>query len=207
VEQTQNRLNKLEGLLSQIKDAETGQRGYILTGEERYLEPYKTATVSVEREIKHLRELTANYPNQHKQLDALESAIKNKLAELKGTIDLRKYQGLEAALQVVRTDLGKKLMDDIRSHVREMENQENELLKQQVAQAETSTRYTMLTVAIAIVLIFVILCGIYSLIYREITERQWTEEALKKERNFISAVIDTSSALVVVLDREGKIWS
>jgi PAS domain S-box-containing protein len=51
----------------------------------------------------------------------------------------------------------------------------------------------------------VILCGIYSLIYREITERQWTEEALKKERNFISAVIDTSSALVVVLDREGKI--
>ena len=98
-------------------------------------------------------------------------------------------------------------MDDIRSRVREMENQENELLKQHVAQAETSTRYTMLTVAIAIVLIFVILCGIYSLIYREITERQWTEEALKKERNFISAVIDTSSALVVVLDREGKIWS
>jgi CHASE3 domain sensor protein len=42
-------------------------------------------------------------------------------------------------------------MDDIRSHVREMENQENELLKQQVAQAETSTRYTMLTLAIAIV--------------------------------------------------------
>jgi PAS domain S-box-containing protein len=205
VEQTQNRLNKLEGLLSQIKDAETGQRGYILTGEERYLEPYKTATVSVDREIKHLRELTANYPNQQKQLDALESAIKNKLAELKGTIDLRKYQGLEAALRIVRTDLGKKLMDDIRSHVREMENQENELLKQQVAQAETSTRYTMLTLAIAIVLTFVILCGIYSLIYREITERQWTEEALKKERNFISAVIDTSSALVVVLDREGKI--
>ncbi|HEY9821308.1 MAG TPA: SpoIIE family protein phosphatase, partial [Candidatus Sericytochromatia bacterium] len=55
---------------------------------------------------------------------------------------MRKYQGLEAALQVVRTDLGKKLMDDIRSRVREMENQENELLKQQVAQAETSTRYT-----------------------------------------------------------------
>ena len=205
VEQTQNRLNKLEGLLSQIKDAETGQRGYILTGEERYLDPYKTATVSVEREIKHLRELTANYPNQHKQLDALESAIKNKLAELKGTIDLRKYQGLEAALRIVRTDLGKKLMDDIRSRVREMENQENELLKQQVAQAETSTRYTMLTLAIAIVLTFVILCGIYALIYQEITERQWTEEALKKERNFISAVIDTSSALVVVLDREGKI--
>ncbi|MDP8963568.1 MAG: CHASE3 domain-containing protein, partial [Cyanobacteriota bacterium] len=205
VEKTHDRLNKLEGLLSQIKDAETGQRGYILTGEERYLEPYKTATASVNQEIKYLRKLTANYPNQQRQLDTLESAIKNKLAELKGTIDLRKYQGLEAALQVVRTDLGKKLMDDIRSRVREMKNQENELLKQQVAQAGTSTRYTILTLAIAILLTFVILCGIYVLIYQEITERQWTEEALKKERNFISTVIDTSSALVVVLDREGKI--
>jgi CHASE3 domain sensor protein len=44
------------------------------------LEPYRTAIAAVNGEIKHLRELTANYPNQHKQLDALESAIKNKLA-------------------------------------------------------------------------------------------------------------------------------
>ena len=205
IAQTQERLNKLEELLSQMKDAETGQRGYLLTGEERYLEPYKTAIVSVNGEIKQLRQLTANYPNQLRQLDALESAIKNKLAELKGTIDLRKAQGFEAAIPLVRTDLGRKLMDDIRSRVREMESQESELLKQQVAKARTSTRFMMVTLAGGIVLTFVILCGIYFLIYQEITERQWAEEALKKERNFISAVIDTSSALVVVLNREGKI--
>jgi PAS domain S-box-containing protein len=205
VAQTQERLNKLEELLSQIKDAETGQRGYLLTGEERYLEPYKTAIARIDGEIKHLRKLTANYPNQHKQLDALESAMKNKLAELKGTIDLRKYQGFESAMQLVRTDLGKKLMDDIRSLVREIETQENELLKQQVVEARTSARFMIVTLAIGIVLTFVILCGIYFLIYQEITERQWAEEALKKERNFISAVIDTSSALVVVLDRQGRI--
>ena len=205
VAQTQERLNTLEELLSQIKDAETGQRGYLLTGEERYLEPYKTAIASINAEINTLRKLTANYPNQQRQIDALESAIKNKLAELKGTIDLRKYQGFDAALQVMRTNLGKKIMDDIRSQVREMQNAENALLKQQLAVAETSARYTILTLAIAIILTFVILYGIYSLIYQEITERQWTEAALKKERNFISAVIDTSSALVVVLDHEGKI--
>jgi PAS domain S-box-containing protein len=205
VAQTQERLNKLEELLSQMKDAETGQRGYLLTGEERYLEPYKTAIASVNGEIKQLRKLTANYPNQQRQLDALESAIKNKLAELKGTIDLRKYQGFEPAMQLVRTDLGKKLMDDIRSLVRKMESQENELLKQQVAKAGASARFMIVILASGIVLTFVILCGIYFLIYQEITERQWAEEALKKERNFISAVIDTSSALVVVLDREGKI--
>ncbi len=205
VAQTQERLNQLEELLSQMKDAETGQRGYLLTGEERYLEPYKTAIASIDGEIKHLRKLTANYPHQQGQLNALESAMKSKLAELKGTIDLRKSQGFEAIMPLVRTDLGKKLMDDIRSRVREMETQENELLKQQVAEAGTSARFMIVTLAIGIVLTFVILCGIYSLIYQEITERQWVEEALKKERNFISAVIDTSSALVVVLDRQGQI--
>ena len=205
VAQTQERLNTLEELLSQIKDAETGQRGYLLTGEERYLEPYQTAIASINGDINTLRKLTANYPNQQRQLDALESAIKNKLAELKGTIDLRKYQGFDAALQVMRTNLGKKIMDDIRSQVREMQNAENALLKQQLVVAGTSARYTILTLAIAIILTFIILCGIYSLIDQEITERQQTEAALKKERNFISAVIDTSSALVVVLDQEGKI--
>jgi PAS domain S-box-containing protein len=205
VEQTQQRLNKLEELLSQMKDAETGQRGYILTGEEQYLEPYQTAIATVEPDVKELRKLTADNSKQQKRIETLEPLIAAKLALVKETIDLRRNQGFEAALQIIRTDRGKKLMDDIRKVIREMENEENTLLKQQVAEAQTSGRYTILTLAIAIVLTFVILCGIYSLIYREITERQWTEEVLKKERNFISAVIDTSSALVVVLDREGKI--
>ncbi len=205
VEQTQERLNKLEQLLSELKDAETGQRGYILTGEEPYLEPYQTAIASVDGEIKNLRTLTTLHPNQQRQLDALEPLIAKKLAEVNRLVDLRKNQGLEAALKVMRTGQGKKLMDNIRSLVGEMENQEKELLKQQVAAAQTSARYTILTLAIAIVLTIVILCGIYSLIYQEITQRQWAEDALKKERNFISAVVDTSSALVVVLDRKGQI--
>lgn len=205
VVQTQERLNKLEELLSQIKDAETGQRGYILTGEERYLKPYQTAITNFDGEINNLRKLTTAHPNQQRQLDALELLIVNKLAELNQTIDLRKKQGVEAALQVVRTDRGKKLMDEIRSLVAEMENEEKELLKQQVAAAGTSGRYTVLTLAITIVLAFVILCIIYFLIYQEITQRQWAQEALKTERNFISAVVDTSSALVVVLDRKGQI--
>lgn len=203
--QTQERLTKLEGLLSQVKDAETGQRGYLLTGQEYYLEPYKTAIANLDREIEELKVLTANYPNQHRQLDALESLIKNKLAELKGTIDLRQGQGLEAALDLVRTNLGKKIMDDIRQSIHELENEEKAILKQQVSAAQASTRRAIFTVLGGLFLTFLILCLVFYLIYREIKERQWVEAALNKERNFIGAVLDTSSALVVVLDRFGKI--
>jgi PAS domain S-box-containing protein len=205
VAQTQERLNKLEELLSQVKDAETGQGGYILTGEEHYLQPYRTAVATLNPTFEQLKQSTANNPNQQRQLDALESAVKNRLAEVKTTIDLRKYQGFEEALRVVRTNLGKKLMDDVRSGVREMENQESKLLQQQVAAADTIARYTIINLSIGIALSVLILGGTYLFIYREIGERQRAEEVLKKERNFISAVINTSSALVVVLDRTGKI--
>lgn len=203
--QTQERLTKLEELLSQVKEAETGQRGYLLTGEKPYLEPYKTAIKNLEPKINELQELTANYPNRHKQLDALEFLIKNRLAELKGVIDLRESQGFEAALDLVRTNLGKKTMDDIRREIQKLENGEKGLLKQQVKEAQASARHAIFTLIGGLFLTFLILCLVFYLIYREIKERQWVEEALNKERNFISAVLDTSSALVVVLDRFGQI--
>jgi PAS domain S-box-containing protein len=203
--QTQERLTKLEELLSQVKDAETGQRGYLLTGDERYLEPYKAALANLDQDINELKELTANYPKQHRQLDALEFLIKNKLAELKTTIDLRQGQGFEAALYIVRANLGKKIMDDIRQSIQALENEEKALLKQQVSAAQASTRHAIFTLLSGLFLTFLILCLVYYLIYREIKERQWVEEALNKERNFIGAVLDTSSALVVVLDRSGQI--
>jgi PAS domain S-box-containing protein len=205
VEQTQQRLNHLKEVLSLVTAAETGQRGYILTGEEPYLEPYYAATATVEQEIQHLKQLNTDNPKRQRELQALELLTEDRLALLKETINLRKNGGFELALRAIETGTGKKFMDEIRSRIREMENEENALLQQQLEAEGTSARYTILTLAIAIVLTFVILCGIYSLIYHEITQRHWTEEALKKERNFIFAVLDTSSALVVVLDREGKI--
>ncbi|MBD1807108.1 PAS domain S-box protein [Microcoleus sp. FACHB-SPT15] len=205
VQQTQQRLNHLKELLSLVTTAETGQRGYILTGQELYLEPYRAATTNFDREIQYLQQLETDNPNRRKQIQSLGMLIENRLALLKETINLRKNGKSELALQVIEAGTGRKLMDEIRSRIRVMENEENALLKQQLTAAETSARYTILTLAIAITLTFVILCGIYSLVYREITERQRVEAALKKERNFISAVIDTSSALVVVLDPQGRI--
>ncbi len=205
IKKTQEKINRLEQLLSEVKDAETGQRGYILTREKRYLRPYQKALVNVTEEIEELKNLTADQPNQHKQLLTLESLIAAKQAELKQTIDLRQNLGFAAALQVVRTNKGQNLMDEIRKIITDLENQEKERLVQQSQAAKVSARNSLLTLAIAICLSFVILAVVYYLIYREVIERKRTEESLNKERNFISAVVDTVSALVVVLDPQGQI--
>ncbi|MDZ8183949.1 MAG: response regulator [Nostoc sp. ChiSLP02] len=202
---TQVTINCLQELLSHIKDAETGQRGYILTGNEAYLEPYQTALVKVAPEIQQLRKLTPEDPQQLNQIDTLESLIVVKLNELKKTIDLRQHQGLDAALEVIKTDRGNNLMNDIRNIIREMENEEQEKLQQHLKITKISIQNTVLMQAIAICLSFLILAIVYYFIYREARERKFTEEALNKERNFISAVLDTASALVIVLDAQGQI--
>ncbi|MEH2026128.1 response regulator [Nostoc sp.] len=202
---TQLTINSLQELLSNIKDAETGQRGYILTRQDAYLKPYQTAITKVAPEIKELRKLTADDPKQLSQLNTLESLIAVKLKELKKTIDLRQNFGLDAALEVINTNQGNNLMSDIRNIIREMQKKETEELQQQLKITKTSARNTLLMQAIAICLSFLILAIVYYFIDREGKERKLTEETLKQERNFISAVLDTTSALVIVLDPKGQI--
>ncbi|MFN6461072.1 MAG: response regulator [Nostoc sp. DedVER02] len=205
VQKTQEKINRLEELLSEMKDAETGQRGYILTGQESYLEPYQAVLANIKPKIAGLKDLTTDQPSQQKHFATLESLITAKLAILKQTIYLRQNQGFEAALQVIQTNQGKHLMDEIRKIVYEIENQDKRLLKQQSQAAKASAKNTVLTLAFAICLSFVILAIVYYFIYREVRERKLTEETLNTERNFISAVLETASALVIVLDTQGQI--
>ncbi|MCC5650542.1 response regulator [Nostoc sp. XA013] len=205
VQETQEKINKLKELLSEMKDAETGQRGYILTGQESYLEPYQAVVTNIDPKIAELKNLITDQPSQKKQFTTLESLIAAKLAILKQTIYLRQNQGFEAALQVIQTNQGKHLMDDIRKVIHEIENEDKKLLQQQSQVAKTSAKNAVLTLAFAIFLSFLTLAIVYYFISREVTERKLTEETLNTERNFISAVLDTASALVIVLDTQGQI--
>src|SRR5262245_61169225 len=77
----------LSNLISELKDAETGQRGYIITAAESYLAPYQSATIAIHTLFQDVKNLTADAPNQQRRLAALAPLIEAKLAELKATID------------------------------------------------------------------------------------------------------------------------
>ncbi|MEH2134897.1 MAG: GAF domain-containing protein [Nostoc sp.] len=205
VKNSYKKINSLNELLSQIKDAETGQSSYILTGEKSYLKPYQSALENVNQEIAKLKNLTADQPKEGQQIATVESLITAKLRQQQQTIDLRQNKGLEAALQVLLRNNQENLMDDIGKMINEVKNEERGRLQQQ-SQAKTARiRNTILTLAIAISLSLMVLAVIYYLIYREVTERKKTEETLNQERNFISAILDTVGMLVIVLDSQGQI--
>src|SRR6266436_3878120 len=114
VTHTHQVLEHIANVLSLLKDAETGQRGYVITGDEAFLEPYQAAVSSVSAVVKDMRQLTADNDNQQKRIDEAEPLIAAKLAELKQTIDMRRKGNLEEAAKIVRAGEGKKIMDDLR---------------------------------------------------------------------------------------------
>src|SRR5882724_8873478 len=71
-------LNTLNGTVARLVDAETGQRGYLLTGDEAYLEPYRAAIKNVDQGVAHFKRLTSDNPNQQKRIQVLEPLIEKK---------------------------------------------------------------------------------------------------------------------------------
>ncbi|NVJ21905.1 response regulator [Myxococcus sp. AM011] len=119
---------RMKTLLSTLKDAETGQRGFLLTGERTYLEPYASASRALPAQLERIRELVSDNDSQLQRLEALKPLVEAKLAELQATIDFKTAGQSEAALTRVRTNEGIELMNRMRLLVEQMENEERRLL-------------------------------------------------------------------------------
>jgi len=140
-------LTNLEQILTSLIDAETGQRGYILTGQTRYLEPYDRGIVLATIEINDVKDLTSDNPKQQQKIIELKRLITDKVEELQETIDLRAQDKVDAAIAIVLSDRGKDLMDNIRNVIDEMEDEESRLLRireQESTRLQTITEITII---------------------------------------------------------------
>ena len=113
-------IDQIDSVLATLRDAETGQRGYLLTGDEAYLEPYAGARAALEQELTRLRELLGGDPQRSRQVEALDQVAMQKMAEAQKTIDQRRAGKTGEALTTVRTDRGRMLMDRARAIARDL---------------------------------------------------------------------------------------
>lgn len=127
VTRTHQTLEKLEELLRLMLDVQSAQRGYVITGKETYLEPYRAAAGRLGQALAGLRQLTADNPNQQPRLDSLEQLISLRLSFAEEFIQTRKSRGFDAAAEAIQGDQGKQLTDAIRTLVQEMSNEERTL--------------------------------------------------------------------------------
>ena len=151
-------IENLEGLISSLTDAETGQRGFIITGNSDYLTPYNSALTRIDQRLLTLRQLTQDNPNRRASLDRLQALAASKLAELRATIALRKGPGgFQAARARVMTNRGMKIMREIRALVTEMEQAELALLAQRSNKEQASVRILVDIIVMGIPIAFIVL--------------------------------------------------
>jgi methyl-accepting chemotaxis protein len=132
---------QLGELLVQLVNAETGLRGFVITANDDFLEPNIAGVIAVEKAYANVRQLTIDDPSQTRRLDKLRPLIDAKLAKFKERIELRRKAGFEATAAAIAKGDGKKIMDEIRSILGEMNREEAGLLdvRQRKARASTET--------------------------------------------------------------------
>lgn len=165
----------LDELLSSTQDAETGQRGFLLTNNERYLDPYNTALDTIPAKIQEIGELTSDNPAQVRRLPILKQHVDAKLAELKQTIDLRRSQGLDAALAVVNSDRGKVAMDAVRGQLSAMSREEAVLRAKRLEEMNNAYGTALLSGVLAGILGILLTIAIGVLIRRSTLARRREE--------------------------------
>ncbi|GFO56907.1 hypothetical protein GMSM_39140 [Geomonas sp. Red276] len=165
-----------------LTEAETSQRGYLITGSPAYLEPYRKALSTIREKRSLLRTLTKDNSNQQMRLDMMDPMIDRKLAQLDETVAARKSKGLEAATPMVMTHLANNPMTNIRAMIAQMEGEEEQLLRERGARKQAEMGNTMHVMEAGGLIATVILLAIFGQMRREVVQRTRAEEDLL-ERN------------------------
>ena len=124
VQDTHTVISTLDTLLSYMRDAETGQRGFVITGNEDYLQPYHAARTAMKGEMSRLRDLIQDNNIQKERLPAVESQLADKFTEMDQAISVRREGGFDPARAVVLTDRGKQMMGELRENLSAMKQEE-----------------------------------------------------------------------------------
>ena len=188
----------LHETLALVTDAETGQRGYLLTGNAEYLEPYKAALPKVDGAFSKLRELlVANgTPSQRNSAGRFQSLVGKKLAELEAAIALYQKDGPEAARGLTETGIGKRTMDEIRAEVESMAASHRTQLDDATALWGSDIEFARVGMQLMTAFTVALLLVVWLLARRDAQQREvWKQMMLEEQRRLESLVDDRTAAL------------
>ena len=200
-------IRDLERFVSTLKDVETGQRGYLLTGDERYLEPYQRAHTNLTLELSELKRLSSAGDLPSRQVERVADLTQKKLAEIEDTIRLRRERGPEAALEIVHSGRGKQLMDELRSVVGQIETEKQSEFRQTNRQTSNANVLRTVTFILTAIVNLAFLGWAYGRLGREIVQAEAAVTESQKEKELLATTLASIGDGVIVTDAQGQVTS
>jgi CHASE3 domain sensor protein len=203
--QTEDLLEAVEQLLLTLLDAETGQRGFLLTSDEHYLEPYTHAIQRAASTVTQLTSALAPLQGEGSAGASLPRLVEDKLAELRETITLHRTHGLSAALEVVRTGEGKRTMDEVRRIAVHLHHTLSAALRAERAQGEASAQRMHLVTTGGALLLFGFLLVTSRMIHRALRRREHALSESHAIRELLETTLASIGDAVLTTDAAGRL--
>jgi PAS domain S-box-containing protein len=198
-------MQEVERFLSDLRDMETGQRGFVLTGREEYLEPYTRARDQMEQQAAALRDLAARGEIPGDAVDRILGAAHEKAAELAKVIQIRREEGAAAALALVETGHGKRIMDSIRADVAQLKDLGNARTQTYLQRTHRSAITRTATFIAVTVVNMAFLLWAARVILTAIASREAALQDVLNEKALLSTTLTSIGDAVIVTDTKAKV--
>jgi PAS domain S-box-containing protein len=205
VEHTREVIGGVEALVAETMDAQNGDRGYAVTGDDTYLEPFRRAVAHIPPDLQRLRQLTSDNPAQQQRLAALTSLLETQLAFGQKIVAARRTGGFDAAQEQILTREGQRLHDAVQAVVAEMERAEEALLAQREAAARHGAILTQTIIIAGNVLAFGFVGLALFILRRDLAGRRQAEEATRQSEESLAVTLHSIGDAVLVTDTTGQI--
>ena len=219
VEHTRLLMRELDATLVDLLNAETGERGYLYTGQARYLGPYRIGTAEIEAHLNQLAALAKDNPIQRENVSQLQPLVRQRMGLLRRAVELADSGQRGGARAIVLANTGKDVMDGARTVIARMEGEELKLLAQRSAEAQRSVRFLLLAIPLAngFTAVLLVLAGLllsremrgraaaatklHELVHSEHKARQEAESAHHRIDNILSSISES----FLLLDHDWRI--
>lgn len=206
VTRTQRLVGELNDLLILVTDMETGERGFVITGDSTFLAPYEDSKKRIDQQLVGLYPLLRDQ-QARAYMDSLRIRVYRKFEIMEETIRARGTLGFEQAMAITESRVGMDAMTDIRQVVRYMQTSETERLTVNLELADASFRKSSLIIVAETALAMVIILIASMMLFRDIRARKRVEASLRRERAQMESLIRNAPIPMMMIDEEMRILS
>lgn len=205
VDRTREVVGHLQQTLIGTLSMETSTRGFVLTGNENMLGPFRDGIRTVAESLEQLRTLTKDNPRQQRQLQLLDPTVALAAAIMQERINARRERGLDAVRETGAFLAGQEAVTKIRTTIVEMEREESQLLKERIDGTRRAARSTIEAMAFGGFCALAFIIGSGLMVRRDFNQRVRAEDALRKSQRMFERLFDNAPDAILQVDRTGQI--